>query len=581
MRIFFIIWPVLAFGLTTPKIVISSKTEASKAQFIDETEIVENLSQDSTGLLIQRLSQVPGVFINQSGGPGQQSTIHIRGSEFRHVLVLIDGIRVNDPSTTSREANISSLNIADVERVEVIKGSQSLLYGSDAIGGIINIITKKKLERNSVTLFSGFAQGGSLSHHFGDEKTDVVLNYQYEKALGISAISKGKERDGYVNRNLQGSVNRKWNDLYRSEVLIKENNQFIEFDNSASDEEGVHAKNKQGILSHKLIREDEKYKSTFRNSLNRTDRPNDFGSSETLYEGIEQVNEFTHLIKGDEGRWLIGMENINESFKQSRIDEQRAYLNSAYLMYDWNSADYFGQVGLRAGSHKAFGEFLTPGFGVGKKIGKHEVSLNVQSGFKAPSLYQLYGQDASFGKDPNKDLAPEKSQGVDISYENDFGVRSSIFYTKVDDVIVNSNTPVNGEYLEISGVEGGYTFIRNDSSSRVNFELISYFMPDKEKMYKRPNERVTFEHIQFLGDRGELNLNIQYVGRRYDQNFNVSPSEDVKLDAYELVNISYKYALEDREFILGVDNLFNERYEMAYGYSTLGQTVYFSGKFFY
>jgi vitamin B12 transporter len=581
MRYFILLWPALAFALTAPKIIISSKTEASKGQFIDETEVIENLEQDSTGLLVQRLNQVPGVFVNQTGGPGQQSTIHIRGSEFRHVLVLIDGIRVNDPSTTSREANISSLNITDIERVEIIKGSQSLLYGSDAIGGIINIITKKVLERNSVSLFKGFSQGGSISHFIGQDNTNIVLNYQYDESQGISTLKKGNESDGYVNRNFQGSIVHKWDDHYRSELLIKENNQFIEFDNSATDEKGVYATNRQGIVSHKLIREKKNTKTTFRNSLNRTDRPNNFRTSKTLYEGIEQVNEITHLIKNSNGKWLLGIENINESFKQSRIDEKRAYLNSGYLMYDWSRSEYFGQVGLRAGSHKAFGNFMTPGLGVGQNIGENKLSLNMQSGFKAPSLYQLYGEDASFGKVPNKDLSPEKSQSFDISFDNELGFGASVFFTKINDVIVNSSTPVNGEYLEISGIEGGYTFISNHSRSRLNFELLNYFMPDKDKMYKRPNERLTFEHIHFVNDKSEVNINFQFVGRRYDQNFNVSPAQDVKLDSYELINVSYKYFLDNFEITLGVDNLFNEQYEMAYGYNTLGQTLYINGKLFY
>ena len=581
MKILFLFWPILAFGLTTPKVVISSKTQASKDQFIDETEIIENINQDSTGLLVQKLAQVPGVFVNQSGGPGQQSTIHIRGSEFRHVLVLIDGIRVNDPSTTAREANVSAFNIADIERVEVIKGTQSLLYGSDAIGGIINIITKKKLSRNSVSLFSGFSRGGVLSHHEGNEDTNIVLNYQYEESDGISTLRKGREDDSYVNRNLQVSLTHQWNDEYRSEVLLKENNQFNEFDNSATDEKGVYATNKQGVASHKLIRDNEKTRTTFRNSLNRTDRPNNFRTSKTLYEGLEQVNELTHLIRGKDNRFLFGIENINESFKQSRIDVKQAYLNSVYGMYDWNFNEYFGQAGIRIGSHKAFGEFYTPGVGVGRRFSESEISLNLQSGFKAPSLYQLYGEDSTFGKEPNKNLEPEKSQSVDFSFKSDNGYRASIFYTKIDDVITSDSTPVNADYLEISGIEGGYTLVGDNSVNNVNFELLNYGMPNNDKMYKRPHERITFEHIHFIGDASELNLNVQYVGRRYDQNFNVSPTEDVKLDGYELVNLSYKYIESDYELTLGVDNLFNEQYEMAYGYNTLGQTWFISGKVFY
>lgn len=574
--------PILANAqIQTNTVVVSSKIDSRKETFSNETLVLEDMGSDSTGLLIQKLSQVPGVFVNQTGGPGSQATIHIRGSEFRHVLVLIDGVRVNDASTTSKEANINALNVGDIARVEVIKGTQSLLYGSDAIGGIVNIITKDEIERNSISLMKGFSEQATLVQKINGAGINGVLSYQYDQSEGISSFRKGDERDAYVNRNLHLKLIKKWNDSLKSELLIKDNNQYTEFDNSATDEDGIYSKNHQTIYSHKLSGKVKDISWSLRNSLNRNDRPNDFRSSQTLYEGIEQVNEFIAVKELNGGKLLFGIENLNEEFTQSRIDRESAYLNSVYTMYDWQNDELFGQVGLRASEHKAFGSFLTPGASLGKKLAKGSLSANIQRGFKAPSLYQLYGEDATFGKKPNTELEPESSWAYDLTYRNDNNLSASVFYTKIDNVILNNNTPINGKYLEVSGAEGSYSVIGNDYNLSLSAGLFQYFNPDKEKMYKRPNERVVIDYINFLNDNSEFNLNFQYVGRRYDQNFNVSPTEDVKLKSYELVNFSYTYREEKRNWIVGVDNLFNEFYESAFGYAVLGQTVYLKMQIFY
>ncbi len=567
--------------IQTSSVLISSKINSDKSTFSNASEVIEEFSGDSTGLLIQKLAQVPGVFINQSGRPASQATIHIRGSEFRHVLVLVDGVRVNDPSTTSKEANINALNVGDIARVEIIKGTQSLLYGTDAIGGIVNIITKDKLEHNSVTVMKGFSNMANWAQGFRAGKLSGVLNYQYDESEGISSLRKGSEDDAYVNRNLHMKLNYAWKDDLKSELLIKDNNQYTEYDNSQTDEKDNYAKSQQSIYSHKLIGKSDAFEWSFRNSYNRTDRPNISTNGNYLYEGIEQTNEA--IVTKDLGgnKVLVGIENINEQFTQTSVEREFAYLNSLYFLYDWKKGDYFGQVGMRGSSHKTFGDFYSPGASLGKKIGENILSANIQRGFKAPSLYQMYGVNETFNKEENLDLEPESSWAYDLNYQLGNRFNASVFYTKIDNVILNNATPENGEYLEISGVEGKYDWRSENSLTSFSLGLFQYFNPEKKYTYKRPNERAVIDHIHFIGDSGEFNFNFQFVGRRYDQNFNTSPTADVKLGAYELVNISYKHHFDNKEVVIGIDNVFNEFYESAFEYGTLGQTAYLKFKYMY
>src|SRR3954466_12841838 len=130
----------------TPDIVVTPSRTAQPIQRAGSAITVitpEEIEQSSVRDVGDLLRRSPGLTVTQNGGPGQIQTVRLRGGESRHTLVLIDGIRVNDPSTTGREFDFSTLVLADVERIEVLRGPQSALYGSDAMGGVINIITRK------------------------------------------------------------------------------------------------------------------------------------------------------------------------------------------------------------------------------------------------------------------------------------------------------------------------------------------------------------------------------------------------------------------------------------------------------
>ncbi len=146
------------------KIVVGSKRDMTSEEIITGVDALEGFDEKPQGKVLDELTSLPGVSITQSGAPGQQSAIFIRGSEARHVLVIVDGVRMNDPSNTEKFFNASLLNLSDVEKIEVLKGSQTLLYGSEAIGGVINIVTKKGAGRNWVSASSGFCQGLSIDH---------------------------------------------------------------------------------------------------------------------------------------------------------------------------------------------------------------------------------------------------------------------------------------------------------------------------------------------------------------------------------------------------------------------------------
>jgi vitamin B12 transporter len=152
----------------------------------------EEIAKASVRSVDDLFRQVPGVTLTQAGGPGQIQTVRIRGGDVRHTLVLIDGIRVNDPSTTGREFDFATLVLADIERIEVLRGPQSALYGSDAMGGVVNIITKRGRGAPKATLaieagsYNTKEVRGGVSG--GNERVDYSFGFSGLDTSGFSAF---------------------------------------------------------------------------------------------------------------------------------------------------------------------------------------------------------------------------------------------------------------------------------------------------------------------------------------------------------------------------------------------------------
>jgi vitamin B12 transporter len=188
----------LAQTVTLPDVVVTATRtpqpiqRAGSAITVITAEEIERAAVSPTRSVDDLFRRVPGVSLTQAGGPGQVQTVRIRGGDVRHTLVLIDGIRVNDPVSTGREFDFANLVLADIERIEVLRGPQSALYGSDALGGVINIITRRGrgAPRASVAIeggsFNTKEARGSVSG--GNERVDFSVGFAGLDTDGFSAF---------------------------------------------------------------------------------------------------------------------------------------------------------------------------------------------------------------------------------------------------------------------------------------------------------------------------------------------------------------------------------------------------------
>lgn len=566
------------------KIVVGSKRGLSEEAFTGDVDSIDDFSSAGNEKVLDELRQLPGVSVSQSGAPGQQSTIFIRGSEARHVLVLIDGVRVNDPSNTDKFFNPSLLNVGDIEKVEVLKGSQSLLYGSEAIGGVVNIVTKKGNAENYIAAHAGFSQGLMLDNTHVKGNSVAHLHLYHEKSEGISAARSGDEKDGFENKGATFNFSTLFNNGLEGEWTYKVMDQFLETDtidfatSKPVDAEDDYSKSIQQIFSQKLNLEREKSEFTYLLGANKVDRFNKSFGNVVGFNAFELTNELHWKRDTRDGSFLLGLENLSETFSQSDVEEKFAGLTSLLFIVDQNRGSWFWQYGLRTGAHTQFGSFITPSLGLARKFGEQRLSMNYQQGFKSPTLYQLYGPDFGAFAVGNTELDPETNEYVDLNYRFKELVDVSLFFNHVEDIIEYDQSAGyrNASFMETYGLEASSKLVFGKNSLNPGVFLAHYHVPGDREALRRPSQKATlgyeraFENMSFI-------LDWVWNGRSFD----LVGDEQVELAPYDVFDLHFEYRDKSAVYSLGVENLFGESYEQVYGYNSQPFTLSLKAKYFY
>lgn len=570
--IFLFIFPQILIAETyeLEKVVVGSKREMRSDEIVSGVDTLEDFQGKAQSKVIDELSTLPGISITQSGAPGQQSAIFIRGSEARHVLVIVDGVRMNDPSNTEKFFNASLLNLSDIEKIEVLKGSQSLLYGSEAIAGVINIVTKKGGTKNWVSATSGFSRGLALDNTLLFDKGLFHINAYHEESEGVSAATSGDEKDGFENKGvtINGSYafSKRWEGDWTYKVL----DQFVETDGIDSndvpvDALGDYSKSVQQIFSLKLKRRGEEWDFDYLIAGNLIGRNNKVSGEVYNFNAIEASNELHWTKKTSTSNFLLGLENDSESFEQSGLDRKFAGLTSAVFIGDNFFGKWSAHYGIRAAYHTQYEEAFSPAIGISKRIGERTVGINYQRGFKSPTLYQLYGPDLGSFKVGNTDLDPETSDYIELSSKEE-NLELSLFYNKIDDFIQydSSSGYINSSWIQTLGGELSFFRSLGKHTLKAGIFLAQYELSEGEKALRKPSEKATLNYNYQLGASETLSATYMWRGASFD---NVNGELDV-LEAFDTVDISYLVKDADRaQARIFIENVFNKTYETAYGYS--------------
>ena len=580
---------------------------ANAVTVIDRKQLQNRLALNVTDLL----RDVPGMAVSRTGVLGSQTQVRMRGAEANHVLVLIDGIEINDPSLGD-EANWANLSATDVERIEVMRGPQSALYGSDAVAGVVNITTAVARKPASAELYSeigSFSTNRSgLSLGFSGSDLHARLSANHLETDGDNISRFGDEKDGYRNRTFNLSAGARVNrnlSLSLSARSQDSTNQFdadADFDGLVEDRDReTDSKGTNFGLTIKYNSADDQWRHRVSLSSAEFDNSN---FSDGRNDGTTESSKVRYQYVGSRlwdklGQQLsVMVESEEEEYRQSG---GYAFGSDADTIIKRNTDSWAFEyradplesltlgVSARYDKNDRFDDAETYRLEALYRIDDQtKMRTTWSSSIKNPTFTELYG--IYYGFSGNPDLKPESSAGWSLGLDRRFAsyegsLSLTFFKAKLDDEIKTTYAPdftstatnfegkSNRDGVELSTsielnpkviLTAAYTYSDSTESNSSN---------ERARELRRP------EHLGSLNVAWQptaslmVNANFQYNGRQSDVYFPPwpNPMETVSMDDYTLVNVRANYRINQKlNIFIRLDNLTDENYEDVFGYQTLG-----------
>ncbi len=600
------------------------RMETPVEQIAGSVTVIERAEIERRGwrTLVDALSEVPGLQVVQAGGPGGQTSIFTRGTESNHTLLLLDGIEMSDPSLPGTVFDAAHLLTEGVERIEVVRGPQSALYGSAALGGVINVVTRSGGQRPAA---EAWAEVGSFHTaqaavrvSTGGEHGDLSLGYTQLHTRGISSVDDdlgGRERDAYDHRSLSGRGRLRLGDRAALSFvgrLVDTDQQLDPFAEDPDRRSSTRQLFTRAEAQVDLL--DGRWRQRMGVSLTDHDRrerdePQTPGSTDLLEtnDGTRLQLDWQHDLRlGDAQVLSLGTETERETidarsssssvglFGPESFDsatDESARNTAFYVQHRFGvGRGLFGTVGARLDVHDDFGSATTWSASLGRVLRTGtRLHASVGTGFKAPSLADLHGFsvfDSGGFRFPfrgNPDLDPERSRSYELGIEQPFlsgRARAGVTYfnTHIRELIASNaafDSLVNVHRARIDGLEG---FVSFTPSSRVHGRVdYTYTHAENrdldEDLLRRPKHRITAKLELRPLDAGTLSLAATYTGRRKD--IDARSFENRTMAGYTTVHVAGTFRLTPRlDLFARVENLLDREYRDPDGFESRPRALF-------
>ena len=610
------------FAADIPIIVIAPSKKAQSVSTVGTSVTVldETFFKNSNEFFLGDALATNSTSINyfQSGGHGQTSAIQLRGLPKRYSTVYIDGVKMSDPASPSNDFNFNHILTSQIARVEILKGNQSSVYGSGAIGGTINITTKKGEPGFQKNLQYNNASHGthnlSLSLSGADENNNFRIGLERFQTDGMSAMTHNDEKDRYRNNTIVANYARKFSDKIKFESNLRVAETYSQYDKEVDTSTADHSEELDALQSSANISLVYEPNSQFTNKLTLANAyieriaaatPNSGNPAQDNYYGTR----YGFIYSGNynfnlDNSVVFGFEREEDKMGYSkdgasRLDDH-AYVTSSYFDYQSRvTNNIYATFGSRFDEHKHAGNEdshrATLAYLFDDKTTKLKSSYG--TGFRFPSLYELNWLN-SF----NSSMKAETSKSFDFGIEKSFSdlglsIDASYFNIKYNDTIEGWKGTGTWESYNFPGVvksQGLELISKWKKSDKLNFDLNYTYTstydgaeqddPDKNQSYhdgrlvRVPRNMINLiTNMKIPGYKNlDLSLSTKWSDDSRDYGNGNRTWTDEKLDDYLVNDLSIKYNLwNSLNLFLDINNILDEKYETVRDYSQMDRSFNF------
>ncbi|MDR0702377.1 MAG: TonB-dependent receptor [Azoarcus sp.] len=578
-------------------VVTATRQETRASDLLADVSVIdrEEIERSGQDTIIDLLARQPGIQTSASGGPGAAASIYIRGANSQQTRVLIDGLPANSVSLSGFPLHFMTL--AEVERIEILRGPASSIHGADAIGGVIHIITRRGQPGLRADGFIGYGSHDTQQANAGISGGDgrwrfrVGANHYQTDGFSVRRHARNKDTDDDAYRNTGGAVSLSFLPAAGHEIgaSYRQNEGLSHYDDSMSAASDYDFRARFRSTAWQLSSRNrflENWESALRYG-EVEDRQKNYDGLDTWSFGmpVDSVSKFhtrnrylgwQNDLTLPLGKALAAVEYLKQEVGPDRgytgaasyTDSPDSHNVSALLGWSAHLDRHRWQINARRDRHSDFGGKTTYGLAYGYRFGDGwQVHVNHGTAFKAPSAYQLF-MDMGWGFHGNPDLKPEESRNSEagLSWERGVHLASITYYrNKIENLIDwETNTYQNVNKALLEGVTLAYQGRIGAWKLGAAYDWLDARNENTGKrLGRRARDTASFDLARAWG-KLDIGAEIIAVGQRYDDN-----SENESLGGYVLANLTASYALTPELRIEGrLNNLFDKKYETVRYYNT-------------
>lgn len=581
-----------------PVVVTATRTETRVAEVLADVTVIDRaeIERNGSATITELLARQPGIQTVQSGGPGTSTSFYVRGTNAAHTKVLVDGIAINSVDLSG--SPLRFIPLGDVERIEILRGPGSTLYGADAVGGVIHVITRRGAPGLRADGFVGYGSKSTWQANAGlsggNEQWRFRVEANQRTSDGFSAQRKASNRDADDDayRNTGGAASLSFIPAQGHEIgaSYRRNEGRVHYDsgnqpaNGDYDDRVDFTTEQWQLFSNNRFTENWVSRLQYGESEDRQTswRWDAWAFPTPLEEKTKQNTRNRQMSWQNDvtlplGKALFAVERHEQEVRPTTGYAKRPEIDNNSALIGWTASvgDHSWQLNARRDDHSEFGGQNTWGAAYGYRLTKElRAHASYGTAFKAPSVYQLF-MTSPWGNG-NPDLKPEESRNREIGLTWDNGahtVSGTYYHNRIKNLIdwVSPPWPAIGGYENVNkarmeGVTLTYAGRFGDWNVKASYDWLDAENADNHKVLGRRAKNKGMVGVSRVWGAFEAGVEVLGVGKRYNTN-----NETDEMGGYGLVNLTGRYAINKNLVIEGrLDNLLDKHYEQVKGYNTPG-----------